>query len=117
MDKNAICKIRDIYRAISVFEDTFEAQFALSINEAMLLCTLSEEGDMTSGDIARALGVLPSIASKLIRQVEDKHFVHRVMGQRDHRQMNFSLSEEGVRKLEIIKCNEIEIPNVLKEAL
>ena len=39
------------------------------------------------------------------------------MGQRDHRQMNFSLSEEGVRKLEIIKCNEIEIPNVLKEAL
>ncbi|WP_311442622.1 MarR family winged helix-turn-helix transcriptional regulator [Hoylesella enoeca] len=117
MDKNTICKIRDIYRAISVFEATFEAQFSLSINETMLLCALSEQGEMTSGDIAGALGVRPSVASKLIRMVEDKQLIDRVMGQQDRRQMRFSLSEEGLHQLEIIKCSEIDMPEMLQEVL
>lgn len=36
----ALCKIRDIYRAIAEFEGQFVQQYDLSLNEGMLLCTL-----------------------------------------------------------------------------
>lgn len=34
---NTICKMRDIYKALSVFETAFEEMYAISLNEAMVL--------------------------------------------------------------------------------
>ena len=44
MDHTKICKLRDLYRAISALERRFERLYDLNINEAMLLCTLRESG-------------------------------------------------------------------------
>ena len=53
MDNYCISKIREIFRAITVFEDGLQRQIGLNINEAMLLCLLSEsENPMLAGEIA-----------------------------------------------------------------
>lgn len=39
---DSLCKIRDIYRAIATFEAEFEKHYNLTLNEGMLLCTLSK---------------------------------------------------------------------------
>ena len=41
---NTICKIRDIYKALSIFETAFEEVYGISLNEAMVLCALREAG-------------------------------------------------------------------------
>ena len=52
--------------------------------------------------------------SKVIKSVEDKGLVDRVLGDKDKRQMYFSLSEEGKKRLSSIKCDRVEIPELLK---
>ena len=42
MNKNCICRVRNVYRAIAAFETEFQKQLGLNINEAMLLCIVSE---------------------------------------------------------------------------
>ena len=39
---NTICKMRDIYKALSIFETAFEEVYGISLNEAMVLCALRE---------------------------------------------------------------------------
>ena len=55
MDHTKICKLRDLYRAISALERRFERLYDLNINEVMLLCTLRESGCMTSSELAEQL--------------------------------------------------------------
>jgi DNA-binding MarR family transcriptional regulator len=82
----------------------------------MLLCSL-QKGKLSSGEIAAALGLTHSNASKVIKSVEDKGLVDRVLGDKDKRQMYFSLSEEGKKRLSSIKCDRVEIPELLKNVL
>ena len=52
MNKNCICRVRNVYRAIAAFETEFQKQLGLNINEAMLLCIVSERENISSGEIA-----------------------------------------------------------------
>ena len=113
----ALCKLRDIYRAIASFEVQFEEKYHLSLNEGMLLCSLSKRGSLQAGEISDLLGITHSNASKLIRSVEDKELIERVLGKIDKRQMHFSLSEKGMEVLANIKCCEMELPAILQEAV
>ena len=74
-----LCKIRDVYRAIAEFETQFMQQYNLSLNEGMLLCTLLNTPRLTSGEIAEALGLTCSNTSKLIRSVEEKKLIARII--------------------------------------
>ena len=55
-----------------------------------------------------------SNTSKVIRSVEDKGLIERVLGEKDRRQMYFILTDEGRRKLEEIENEQIEIPELLQ---
>lgn len=56
MDTDTLCSIRDLYLCIMRFESRFEELFGLSLNEGMLLCTLSRsDGSMTCGELAARL--------------------------------------------------------------
>ena len=90
-----LCRIRDIYRAIAEFEVKFMQEFDLSLNEGMLLCTLLNTPKLTSSEIAEALGLSASNTSKVIRSVEDKKLITRLVGKTDKRQMHFALTPEG----------------------
>lgn len=112
-----LCKIRDIYRAVAAFEAAFEKQHHLCMNEGMLLCTLSKTESLSSGEIAESLGLTTSNASKVIKSVENKELVERVLGKVDKRQMYFSLTDKGKQVLSNIKCEGIEIPEMLQDIL
>lgn len=107
-----LCLIRDIYRTIAEFELQFEKRYSLCLNEAMLLCTLTE-GSLSSGEIAEKLGLTNSNASKVIKSVEQKRLIDRVLGTKDKRQMYFLLTPEGKERIELIKCTELVLPELL----
>ena len=113
---DTLCLIRDIYRSIGDFEANFQQTHDLCLNEGMLLCTL-QKGKLSSGEIAAALGLTHSNASKVIKSVEDKGLVDRVLGDKDKRQMYFSLSAEGKKRLSSLKCDRVDIPELLQNVL
>ena len=112
----SICVMRDIYKAISVFEAEFEKVYGLSLNEAMVLCSLEEvtgEG-LTSTTIAERTEMTPSHTSKVIRSVEEKKLIKRAIGEVDKRQMYFCLTDSGRERLQMVDRGNIQIPELLK---
>jgi DNA-binding MarR family transcriptional regulator len=113
------CRIRDIYRSISEFEHNFEAAHGLCLNEGMLLCTIKNSAKemLSSGFLADSLGLTCSNTSKLIKAVEEQGYISRVLGKEDKRQMYFKLTKKGKEKIEQIHCQEIDIPELLREVI
>lgn len=114
MDKQIICRLRDINRAIAELEHQFSQRFELNINEAMLLCTLKEKGELSSGAVAEALGLTASNASKVIVSAEKKNLISRNLCKEDKRQMFFSLTAFGREKMETLRNEQIDLPEILK---
>ena len=117
MDKQIICRLRDINRAIAELERQFSQRFDLNINEAMLLCTLKEKGELSSGAVAEALGLSASNASKVIASTEKKNLISRNLCKEDKRQMFFSLTSIGKEKIETMRNEQIDLPDILKEIM
>ncbi len=113
---NNLCKIRDIYRSIYEFENNFQEKYNLCLNEGMMLCSLNEK-ERTSSELATILGLTTSNTSKVIKLVESKELVMRKIGKEDKRQMYFSLTDLGREKLSAIKCNEMQLPDLLKSII
>ena len=56
-----ICMMRDLYKALAEFEAQFEKEYALSLNEAMILCALQEvKEEMTSTALSARTGMAAS---------------------------------------------------------
>lgn len=115
MDK--LCKIRDIQRSIIHFELRFEKEFGICLNEGMALCSLNKSGSLSSGEMGELLGLTASNTSKVIRSVEKKGFIKRNMGDKDKRQMYFSLTRQGQQLIDSIHCHELELSPLLHELL
>lgn len=114
---NTLCRIRDLYRTIAEFENQFAKVYSLSLNEGMLLCTLLDNGQLSSSEIAEALGLSASNASKVIRSVEEKGMITRRIGKEDKRQMNFILTPEGQQLITRIKEATYQLPELLEKAI
>lgn len=112
-----LCKIREIYRLIADLEAQLIKQYDLSLNEGILLCALTQTTELTSGEIAETLGLTNSNASKIIRSIEQKKYITRLIGKEDKRQMQFSLTEEGKRKIEMIQADPHELPPLLQKII
>ncbi|NDV54804.1 MarR family transcriptional regulator [Parabacteroides sp. 52] len=113
---NTLCQIRDLYRTIYEFELNFQRTYDLGLNEGMLLCSLNTQ-KYSSNELAAVLGLSNSNTSKVIKSVEKKKLIKRIVGKDDKRQMYFTLTELGRKKLESIKCAEFNIPESLKTAI
>lgn len=111
-----VCAIREIYKAISEFEVKFEEINRISLNEAMVLCSLSD-GKLSASEIAARSSMSASNTSKVMRSVEKKWLVERIVGKTDKRQMYFILTKEGKSVLSRMNCNSVELPEVLKKVL
>ena len=114
---DTLCKIRDLQRAIARFEAAFIQRFGLTLNEGMLLCTLLELSCLSASELAEALGLTPSNTSKVIRPVEDKQLIARLISKEDKRHMLFTLTPEGRRLIQEIKESTHEVPEDLLKAL
>lgn len=114
MNTDTLCSIRDLYLCIMRYESRFEELFGLSLNEGMLLCTLSRsDGSMTCGELAARLDLSSSNMSKVIKSAERKGLLARRLGEQDRRQMYFALSERGREQLEAIDMRRLDIPEPL----
>ncbi len=111
-----LCVIRDVYRALGNFETEFHKNHDLCLNEAMIICSL-KEGKLSSGQIAELLNLTCSNTSKLLRSVEEKGLVDRDLGEKDKRQMYFSLSQKGLKKLRSLESYTLDMPEILTKLI
>jgi DNA-binding MarR family transcriptional regulator len=109
-----LCQIREVYKAIAQFENEMIKAHGLSLNEGMLLCTISKNDQLLSSAIAEQLGLTCSNTSKVIKSVEKKGLIHRSLGDEDKRQMLFSLTSAGSNKLQEMKSCSCDVPQELK---
>jgi len=109
----SLCIMRDIYKAISDFEERFNETHHVCLNEAMVVCSL-KDGMLSATEIAEKTGMTTSHTSKIIRSVEEKELIQRVLGDKDKRQMYFNLSGKGKTCLSNVECDNVEIPDILK---
>ena len=112
-----LCKIRDIQHAINRYEFDFEKLHGISLNEGMVLCSLSNADHLSSDELGELLGLTPSNTSKVIASVEKKKLIKRMLGKTDKRQMYFHISDKGKEYLESIKCGELDLPEALKDII
>ena len=102
--------MRDLYRSLALLETRLSETYGLSLNEAMVLCSIGEETVMAG---VERTGLTASHASKMIRSVEEKGLLVRTLGEKDKRQMYFALTDKAKEKLEDIRKHGIEIPDLL----
>ncbi|MDR2126398.1 MAG: winged helix DNA-binding protein [Prevotellaceae bacterium] len=112
-----LCKIRDIYRSIIEFENHFQSQYNLGLNEGMLLCAVNKSQRCSSSEIASMLGLTCSNTSKVIASAEKKGLLKRILGDSDKRQMYFTLTKKGNELLESMQNCKFRIPELLKVIL
>ena len=117
---NSICLMREVFRALSEFENELIRVHDVTLNEAMLLCCLDQEDrkvPFSASDISEKTGLTASHTSKVLRSAEAKELIERSLGSNDHRKMFFELSQKGKERLVEIKRNKVEIPSLLKKLL
>lgn len=110
MDKKGICKLREIHQAIARLDEDFSRKFGLGLNEAMVLCMLSERKSASAGELSRKLGLSRSNMSKVLSAVEQLGYVERTIGADDKRVMFFSITRAGKACLERIDCGTLSVP-------
>ena len=101
--------MRELFKALSELEANLIEQHGVSL----ALCCIG--GDrLTASAISEHTGLSASHTSKVIRSIEDKELIVRSLGDKDKRQMYFTLSDKGKICLNQLKENEIEVPKMLK---
>lgn len=110
-----ICAMREIIKAITRFEASFEKVHQLSLNEAIILCALQHAGQkMTATVLSKQTELSPSHASKVLRSLEGKQLIVRTLGEQDKRLMYFHLSPTGKERIESLDAEKTEIPLLLQ---
>ncbi|SHE50263.1 MarR family winged helix-turn-helix transcriptional regulator [Dysgonomonas macrotermitis] len=111
----AICKLKDIYKALYIFEKEFAEKNSITINEAMLLCCLKDGKPKAANQLCEFVGLSNSRVSRIITTVEDKGYIAREMGTTDKRQMIFSLTDTGVQKVKEMQEQNIDFSKLTNQ--
>ena len=104
--------MRELFEALSILESGLIDDHGVTLNEAMVLCSIGRETAMASRVVERT-GMTASHASKVIRSAEQKGLLVRELGEKDKRQMHFTLTQAGLDCLAGIKEKGIEVPDLL----
>jgi DNA-binding MarR family transcriptional regulator len=105
--------MKEIQKALNSFEEQLIKIHGLCLNEAMALCSLSDE-KLSASDISEKTGLTNSHTSKIIKSIEEKRLIKRVLGEKDKRQMYFSITKQGKEKLALLKSQELQIPSIFE---
>lgn len=114
---NEICKIKDLYRALYTFEREFQQNYDITINEAMLLCSLGDGIARSANEICDYMNLSSSRGSRVINTTEMKKFILRQLGDEDKRKMMFTLTAEGSKKLSEMHSESVNIMEKFKSIL
>jgi len=111
----AICKLKDIYKALYQFEKEFSDNNGITINEGMILCCLKDGKEKTANELCEFVGLSNSRVSRVINSVETKGYIVRQMGTTDKRQMIFTLTESGRKKVNEMLSKEMDFSPITKQ--
>lgn len=106
--------MRDLYKAVSELEDSLIEIYGVSLNEAMAMCCIGRDS-VAAGEISLRTGLRASHLSKVLRVLEDKDFIVRNFGDKDKRQIYFSLTGEALTCLDRLKNEGIPVPEILDD--
>lgn len=104
--------MRDLFLALSQLENNLIDSYGVSLNEAMLLCAISNE-TVAAKTIIERIGLTPSHTSKVIKALEEKKLIKRTLGEKDKREMYFSLTKKAQDCLAVIKVDGVDVPDML----
>ena len=110
---NLICRIKEIYKALYLFEREFAEEHNMTINEAMLLCCMKDEHPHSANEIAEFIGLSNPRVSKIITSTEERGWIVRKMGTEDKRKMIFTLSAQGKEAMKTITEQHIHLNDTL----
>ncbi len=111
---DSISLIKEICQSVDKFEEELQQQFHVNINEAITICLLAT-GQYSSGDVSKLTHMRASHTSKILRSLEEKGFVNRIMGEKDKRLMYFSLTEKGENAGRVLRNNDIALPPLIRK--
>lgn len=103
-----LCKIKEVFKKIHQFEQKLNNDLNVTINEAMVLCSLFETVK-SSGVVSSDTGISTSRTSRVLLSLEQKGYVTRSFGETDKRKMMFELTVEGVKKQHEINGIEVDL--------
>lgn len=106
--------MRDICSAISELETSLVDMYDLTLNEAMVMCSIGSE-KVAAGEISSRTGLRASHLSKVLRALEEKNYLTRDFGDKDKRQIYFSLTDEALQCLDRLKNEGLPIPEYLED--
>ena len=108
-----ICLMRDLMKALAELEHQLEENHGVTLNEAMVLCSMADE-TVNAGTVAERTGLAPSHCSKVINSAEKKGLLTRSLNNEDKRQMYFSLTDKAKASLAHIREKGLDIPSCLR---
>jgi DNA-binding MarR family transcriptional regulator len=109
-----ICIVKEVYKLLYQFEKDFSERHKVTINDAMVLCCLKNGEEKSAGDICEFVGLSNSRVSKVLCTVEEMGYIQRRLGSNDKRQMFFSLTESGKKKVDSMKGQSLHFSEFLK---
>lgn len=109
-----ICMMRDLYKAVTELEDSLIEIYGISLNEAMAMCSIGRD-NVAAGEISLRTGLRSSHLSKVLRSLEEKSFITRNFGDKDKRQIYFSLTDDALLNLDKLKNDGLPVPDYLEE--
>ena len=115
MENFCICGIRRIYKAIAQFEEQLQATLGLNLNEAMVLCLLSDNDCLSAGEIAEAMMPTRPHTPTVISSLESACLIRQHLCKDDARCMRFSLTRNGVEKLSAVHCKQLQLHDEMQK--
>jgi len=111
-----LCGLRKLICDINETENHMKKELGLTVNEASILCVLSD-GVHKNTQIARRMNLSVSRVSRLTSAVEKKGFVLRQVEDDDKRGMCFNLTDKGNKALYELKNCKSCLPAYIEKAI
>ncbi len=105
---DCLSKIKGIFRKVHEFEKSLNREYKVTLNEAMVICSLSE-GSRSSGEISECTEISNTRTSRVLLSLEHKGLIERSLFDKDKRKMMFVLTEKGISKSHDLKSINVEI--------
>ncbi|HSA32124.1 MAG TPA: MarR family transcriptional regulator [bacterium] len=99
MKEQALVKMKDALHHIYEFEAYLAHEHKMLLNEAIVLAMLGDGKTRRSTDLARELGTTFSMMSRTLAALEKPEYITRAFGKEDKREMYFTISKAGQKKL------------------
>ncbi|MEO0234428.1 MAG: MarR family transcriptional regulator [candidate division WOR-3 bacterium] len=106
-----ICYLKKIFKELYLFDYNLKKETKLTMNEAMVLCTISEK-KMDLTQLSKELYVSKPRMTKITEKLIKKGFLKKLVSETDKREKYLVLTEKGYKKIHEIKDKKIPFPQI-----